>query len=52
MQGTSENEHDRWMEKILGAVRSLRATSQLKAEPVRERPLVRHANREIADCER
>jgi hypothetical protein len=35
MEGTFE--HDKWMERILGAVRSLRMANQLNAEQVRER---------------
>lgn len=32
MEGTSNNEHDRWMEKITNALRSFRMASQRKAE--------------------
>jgi len=32
MEGTSNNDHDKWMEKITQALRSFRMASQRKAE--------------------
>ena len=33
MEGTSSNDHDRWMEKIARALRSFRMASQLRVDP-------------------